>query len=123
MAPVDPGPGGPVAPGPEPSASLSGSGAAPSSPGGDAGWGGWISGGPSAAAPWRADRQARRDARRADRGVGSVFWGALLVLVGAVLLGSELVPGFDPDVAWPVLLVAFGVLLVAASIRRAPADS
>jgi hypothetical protein len=45
----------------------------------------------------------------------------LLVLIGAGILASELIPGFDWDSAWPTVLVAFGVLLIAASIRRAPA--
>ena len=47
----------------------------------------------------------------------------MLVLIGAGILASELIPGFDWDVAWPATLVAFGILLIAASIRRAPAGS
>jgi hypothetical protein len=71
----------------------------------------------------RAERHAQREAHRAERGIGGAIWGVVLVLIGAGILASELIPGFDWDVAWPATLVAFGILLIAASIRRAPAGS
>ena len=52
--------------------------------------------------------------------MGGSFWGVLLVIVGAGILASELIPGFDWDLAWPTVLIAFGILLVVASIRRTP---
>jgi hypothetical protein len=118
MAPAESAP--PTPPGPEPSVPAAGSTPAP---GGSGAWGGWLSGGASARATRREERQARRDARRAERGIGGAMWGILLVLIGLGLLGSELIPSFDWDLAWPAALVAFGILLVAASIRRTPTDT
>jgi hypothetical protein len=69
----------------------------------------------------RAERDARRAARRAERGFRGAIWGVVLVLIGLAILASELVPGFDWNVAWPAFLVAIGVLLMLASIRRPPA--
>ena len=50
--------------------------------------------------------------------VGGPLWGVLLVIVGAGILASELIPAFDWNLAWPTILIAFGILLVLASIRR-----
>jgi hypothetical protein len=124
--------GGPVPPGPEPGAPADPTppgptpagptaGPANSGPGPAASWGAWTWGGSPAREARRAERRAQREARRAERGIGSAIWGVLLVLIGAGILASELLPGFDWDAAWPTVLVAFGILLIAASIRRAPA--
>lgn len=129
MNPDVPGPDPSVPPGPEPVDPTSGPTPTPgltptpapspaSSPGSGDAWGGWLSGGSSSHDARRAERRARRDARRAERGMGGSFWGVLLVIAGAGILAAELVPGFDWELAWPVILIAFGVLLVAASIRR-----
>ena len=123
--------GGPVPPGPEPSApppappgpTPPGPTPGPAAAGPDpaASWGAWTWGGSPAREARRAERRAQREARRSERGIGSAIWGVLLVLIGAGILASELIPGFDWDAAWPTVLVAFGILLIAASIRRAPA--
>jgi hypothetical protein len=109
----------PPTPGPAPATA----GPIPPTSGRDASsdWGGWLWGGSSARDARRAERRAQREARRAERGIGSAIWGVVLVVIGAGILASELIPGFDWNVAWPATLVAFGVLLIAASIRRAPA--
>ena len=106
-----PGPG-PATPGPVPP--ISG-------PDASSDWRGWGWGASSGRDARRAERRAQREARRAERGIGSAIWGVVLVLIGAGILASELIPGFDWNVAWPATFVAFGVLLIAASIRRVPA--
>src|SRR5260221_12449564 len=134
MNPETPGSGPAVPPGPEPAVASFGpatppgpapsSGPAPSPTlSGGASWGDWLSGSPDTRAARKAERRARRDARRAERGWGGPFWGVLLVIIGAGFLASELIPAFDWNLAWPVVLIAFGVLLVAASMRRPPVAS
>lgn len=112
-----PGPtvGGAVPPGPEPSTPSAGP--VPPAPGGGPAWGDW-SGGPSWRDMRRAERHARHEARRAERGIGSAWWGILLVLVGAGFLASELIPDFDWNMTWPAVLIACGVLLIAGALRR-----
>ena len=78
---------------------------------------------------WRSQRRQERWQRRADRmearrergGPGLVF-GLLLILVGGLLAWHQVDPNFDLNVTWPVVIVAFGVILVASSVRRNKAD-
>jgi hypothetical protein len=113
--PVPPGPGSPGAGTPSTARPTDASPAGPAGPG----WGwGWDR--DAARAARRAERYARREARRAERGLGGAIWGVLLILIGAAVLGSELIPGFDWDIAWPAILIAIGILFVLASIRRPP---
>ena len=116
--PPPPGPpvGGAVPPGPEPSAPWTG-GPIPPPPGGGTSWGDWSSG-PSWRDVRRAERHARREARRGEWGIGSAWWGILLVIIGAGFLASELIPDFDWNLAWPGVLIACGVLLIAGALRR-----
>lgn len=114
--PPGPNVGGAVPPGPEPS-TPSTAGPIPPAPGGGTGWGDWA-GGPSWRDTRRAERHARREARRAERGIGSPWWGILLVLIGTGFLASELIPDFDWNMAWPAVLIACGVLLIAGALRR-----
>lgn len=115
-----------VPPGPEP-APTAGAVPGPTPTGSSAGdpgaWPGWGEDRGSARFARRADRAARREARRGERGLGAAIWGLLLILFGAGLLAAQLLPGFDWDLAWPLAFVAIGLVLVAGSIRRAPADS
>jgi hypothetical protein len=46
--------------------------------------------------------------------------GALLIVLGALLLARRLVPWFDGDVLWPLALVAVGVVVVASARGRRP---
>jgi hypothetical protein len=126
MNPEVPAPGPAIPPGPEPAAPDPGPAPAPGpapTPRADASWGSWLSGDAASHAARKAERQARREARRAEHGMGGSFWGVLLVIVGAGILASELIPGFDWDLAWPTVLIAFGILLVVGSFRRAPSDT
>jgi phage shock protein C len=113
-----------VPPGPTPAAP----GPAPSTPG------------PAAAAPdpafaapgataWvppmdrRAARRAERAARRAargDRGSSSagIVIGLLLVIVGGAFFARELIPAFDFDLFWPLVLIGLGVVLLVAGFTR-----
>jgi len=77
---------------------------------------------------WREARRAERDARRATRraarlergehgpGTGAVLLGVLLILGGVYLLARDYLPALRLNLAWPVVLVAIGVLLVFRSI-------
>jgi phage shock protein PspC (stress-responsive transcriptional regulator) len=71
----------------------------------------------------RWQRRAERWQRRAERheyhsygGPGLVF-GLLLVLIGGLLAWHQLDPSFDLNVTWPVVIIAFGAILVVSSFR------
>jgi phage shock protein C len=74
---------------------------------------------------WRSQRRQERWQRRADRrdarverrGSGLVF-GLLLILVGGLLALHQIDPNFDVNITWPVVIIAFGLILVVSSIRR-----
>lgn len=78
---------------------------------------------------WRSQRRQDRWQRRADRmearrergGPGLVF-GLLLILVGGLLAWHQVDPNFDVNLTWPVVIVAFGLILVVSSIRRDKRD-
>jgi phage shock protein PspC (stress-responsive transcriptional regulator) len=79
---------------------------------------------------WRGQRRQERWQRRAEcwqehaewreyhgyGGPGLVF-GLLLVLVGGLLAWHQFDPNFDLNVTWPVVIIAFGAILVASSLR------
>jgi phage shock protein C len=74
---------------------------------------------------WRQERwQARADRwqQRAERhehgygGPGLVF-GLMLILVGGMLAWHQFDPNFDLNVTWPVVIIAFGGILVVSSLR------
>ena len=67
----------------------------------------------------RADRWQQRAERfdgRRDRGPGLIF-GLLLILVGGMLAWHQLDPGIDLSLSWPIVIIAFGVILVGSSFR------
>jgi phage shock protein PspC (stress-responsive transcriptional regulator) len=67
----------------------------------------------------RADRWQQRTERfdgRRDRGPGLIF-GLFLILVGGLLAWHQLDPRIDLSLSWPVVIIAFGVILVGSSIR------
>jgi phage shock protein PspC (stress-responsive transcriptional regulator) len=66
----------------------------------------------------RADRIARRAARRADGGNGALVFGAILIAVGTIFFVRQYLPDIDFDVFWPSALIVLGLILVAASFRR-----
>lgn len=105
-------------------------GAAPgAAPGGAYGWSGWGSAPPPSRAEWRAQRHAWRAQWRADRaawhaerrtydpGWGTLIVGGILVLVGAGFLLRQVVPGFDTDLVWPIVIILVGAVLLAGSFR------
>lgn len=74
---------------------------------------------------WRQERwqaRAERWQQRADRhersygGPGVVF-GVMLILVGGMLAWHQFDPNFDLNVTWPVVIIAFGGILVLSSLR------
>jgi phage shock protein C len=75
---------------------------------------------------WRSQRRAERWQRRADRrergGAGLVF-GLLLILVGGLLAWHQIDPAFDLNITWPVVVIAFGAILVVSSLRVGGKDS
>ncbi len=67
----------------------------------------------------RADRWQQRAERREYRshtGPGLVF-GLLLILVGGMLAWHQVDPSFDLNLTWPVVIIAFGAILVVSSLR------
>jgi len=68
-----------------------------------------------------AARRAAREARRAHRrqhhgsGIGVVFAGIFLVLLGVFFLAREWLPQLDFDWFWPLILIALGLLILAAA--------
>jgi phage shock protein C len=105
--------GGPRAPG-----TSSGSGAPAAS--------GSTPGTPAGSAPPMDRRQARRAARtarratRRERGNGSagIVIGGVLIVIGVVFLVRQLLPAFDFDWFWPLILVGLGVVLLIAGLAR-----
>lgn len=128
-APAESGaPGAPVAgeaPGPAgapPSAPMTAPGPVPGwiPPGFASGWesGSWRDQRSAA----RAARRAERAARRAERGndpVPAIIAGLFLVVLGAFFLLRNT---FDIDwaVVWPVVVIAFGVVVLIAAFRPRP---
>jgi phage shock protein C len=71
-------------------------------------------------ATWRAQRRAERAEWRARRrtGNGAVVAGLLLIGLGILFLGQQLIPAFDWNVAWPIAVILLGLVLIAGSVRR-----
>jgi phage shock protein C len=83
-------------------------------PGAVPGWGSpW-------ATDWRAQRRQDRAARRAEEGGRSkgLILGLFLILIGALLAWHQVDPNFDLNVTWPIVIVAFGAVLILSSFRR-----
>jgi phage shock protein PspC (stress-responsive transcriptional regulator) len=77
---------------------------------------------------WRTQRAAERDARRAARQArraanpaagrtAALVIGGLLVLVGVGFLLRDLIPAFNFDYVWPLILVILGVVVLVAAFR------
>jgi phage shock protein PspC (stress-responsive transcriptional regulator) len=60
--------------------------------------------------------------RRRSSGGGTLVFGLILVALGAYFLIREYVPQIDTDLLWAIGLVALGVVLVVASLRRSRAE-
>ena len=76
---------------------------------------------------WRTQRDQQRWQRRQERwqgyadrdergGPGLVF-GLLLILGGGILAWHQFDPSLDLALTWPVLIIAFGAILVVSSFR------
>ena len=69
----------------------------------------------------RQERWQRREARRAARhndGTPGLVFGLLLILAGGALAWHQFDPRIDLGLAWPVVVIVLGALLVVTSIRR-----
>jgi phage shock protein C len=67
----------------------------------------------------RQERWQQRTERfevRRERGPGLVF-GLLLILVGGMLAWHQIDPGIDLSLSWPIVIIAFGVILVGSSLH------
>jgi phage shock protein C len=83
---------------------------------------------PGAAAPpgsswapdWRSQRRQDRSLKRADEGGRSkgLILGLFLILIGGLLAWHQVDPNFDLNVTWPIVIVAFGGVLILSSLRR-----
>lgn len=50
-------------------------------------------------------------------GRGAVAAGLVLIVIGALFLARQALPGFDLGRLWPVASVVLGVVLIVLSIR------
>ena len=72
----------------------------------------------------RWQRNAERWQQRADRFEGrrerspGLVFGLLLILVGGMLAWHQIDPGVDLSLSWPIVIIAFGVILVGSSLHR-----
>jgi phage shock protein C len=73
----------------------------------------------AARAEARAARRAAREARGGGMPVG-LIGGGFLVVLGLFFLLREILPSFDLDLLWPVVLVGLGVVLVVSALGRGP---
>jgi phage shock protein PspC (stress-responsive transcriptional regulator) len=55
--------------------------------------------------------------RRGGSG-GALIFGLILIGAGVWFLVDEYIPAFDPDLVWPIALVAVGAALLFVSLRR-----
>jgi phage shock protein C len=75
------------------------------------------------AGDWRWQRRQERWQRRQERwegrgrGSGGLMFGLILIVVGGLLAWHQYDPNIDLGLAWPIGVVALGVVLVASSIR------
>jgi phage shock protein PspC (stress-responsive transcriptional regulator) len=73
------------------------------------------------AAQRRADRDARRETHRVSRATfgipGGLIFGILLIVVGAWFLARRWLPQLDTDAWTPLIVIAFGVVLIALAMR------
>jgi phage shock protein PspC (stress-responsive transcriptional regulator) len=77
----------------------------------------------TSAAVARAEARAARRAGREARGGGApvaLIGGGFLVVLGLFFLLREILPSFDFDLLWPVVLVGLGVVLVVSALGRGP---
>ena len=119
------GPGATAGPDAQPMGTTPASGPAPAQAAAPGGWSGdWW----SQRRQERWQRRAERWQQRADglegrreRGPGLVF-GLLLILVGGMLAWHQIDPRVDLGLSWPLVIIAFGVILVASSFRRHDRD-
>jgi phage shock protein PspC (stress-responsive transcriptional regulator) len=76
--------------------------------------------GTSSMDPGADPRAARRGAHRARYGPssGGIVIGLILILAGGWFLLRDVFPWIDDSVLGPVILVAAGILLIAAALRR-----
>jgi hypothetical protein len=51
------------------------------------------------------------------RGNGGLMFGLILIVVGGLLAWHQIDPNIDLGLAWPIGVVALGVVLVASSVR------
>jgi phage shock protein C len=75
------------------------------------------------AGDWRWQRRQERWQRRQERwegrgrGSGGLMFGLILIVVGGLLAWHQYDPNIDLGLAWPIGVVALGVVLVASSFR------
>jgi len=64
----------------------------------------------------RWQQHAERFEGRRERGPGLIF-GMLLILVGGMLAWHQIDPRIDLSLSWPIVIIAFGAILVVSSLR------
>ncbi len=56
-------------------------------------------------------------------GRGAIAAGLVLIIIGALFLAREALPGFDLGRLWPIASVVLGVVLVVLSFRPGRPES
>jgi len=59
-----------------------------------------------------------RAAPGSGREVGGLVVGGALVVLGSIILLRRVVPWFDSQVVWALLLVALGAYILVKGVRR-----
>lgn len=55
---------------------------------------------------------------RSQKALGGLFFGGALVMVGTIILLRRLVPWFDGEMVWAILLVGLGAYILVKGARR-----
>lgn len=78
--------------------------------------------GPHAHSGWVVADEAHRHRTGGGSGMGATFFGAILILFGALALIDGYLPGWADNgrFLWPAFILGVGAILVVTAVRRRP---